>query len=302
MKPINLQDFVDVYWVTDLMETDLHQIIKSPQPLTDAHVQFFVYQILRGLKYIHSGNVLHRDLKPSNLLVNANCDLKICDFGLSRVAAPKDQGGDGFMTLYVTTRWYRAPEILLSCKEYTKAVDMWSVGCIFAELLGRRALFPGRDYMHQLQLIFDVVGTPSTEELELIESEKARRFVQALPAKKRCSFSRLYPNSSAPALALLKRMLVFDPRKRITVSEALADPYLAPLHDPTDEPECHEIFNFDFENERQTRDELRKLVYGEMLKFHPEAPEEEEARRQAASGTTSMDVESINIDKVTITK
>jgi len=104
-----------VYIVNELMSTDLHQIIYSSQPLTDEHVQYFIYQILRGLKYIHSAHVLHRDLKPSNLLLNANCDLKICDFGLARLASP-DGDHQGFLTEYVATRWYRAPEIMLSWK------------------------------------------------------------------------------------------------------------------------------------------------------------------------------------------
>ena len=88
LRPASLDKFEDVYIVSELMDTDLHQIISSPQPLTDDHCQYFVYQLLRGLKYIHSANVLHRDLKPSNLLLNANCDLKICDFGLARADIP----------------------------------------------------------------------------------------------------------------------------------------------------------------------------------------------------------------------
>ena len=149
--------FNDVYVMYELMDTDLHQIIRSNQPLSDDHCQYFVYQLLRGLKYIHSANVLHRDLKPSNLLLNANCDLKICDFGLARVNSGKNASSVGdahdmsdgqqpttnvsnFMTEYVVTRWYRAPELLLSCAEYTSAIDVWSVGCIFAELLGRFVL------------------------------------------------------------------------------------------------------------------------------------------------------------------
>jgi serine/threonine protein kinase len=114
-------------------------------------LQYFLYQLLRGLKYIHSANVLHRDLKPSNLLLNANCDLKICDFGLARTTSETD-----FMTEYVVTRWYRAPELLLNCSEYTAAIDVWSVGCIFMELLNREPLFPGRDYVQQLRLITEV--------------------------------------------------------------------------------------------------------------------------------------------------
>ena len=108
------------------MEADLHQIIRSEQPLTDAHFQFFVYQICRGLKYIHSANVLHRDLKPGNLLVNADCELKICDFGLARGFSDDAESNVGFMTEYVATRWYRAPEIMLSFQSYTKA-SKWSL-------------------------------------------------------------------------------------------------------------------------------------------------------------------------------
>src|ERR1700759_1291585 len=109
------------YLVQELMEADLHQIIRSEQPLTDAHFQYFIYQICRGLKYIHSANVLHRDLKPGNLLVNADCELKICDFGLARGFSDDAESNVGFMTEYVATRWYRAPEIMLSFQSYTKA-------------------------------------------------------------------------------------------------------------------------------------------------------------------------------------
>ena len=103
------------------MECDLAAIIRSGQPLTDAHFQSFIYQILCGLKYIHSANVLHRDLKPGNLLVNADCELKICDFGLARGFSIDPDENAGFMTEYVATRWYRAPEIMLSFQSYTKA-------------------------------------------------------------------------------------------------------------------------------------------------------------------------------------
>jgi tRNA A-37 threonylcarbamoyl transferase component Bud32 len=160
-----LEDFHDVYIVTDLMETDLHRIIYSKQKLSIDHVQYFVYQVLRALKYIHSCRVIHRDLKPSNLLVNSNCDLKICDFGLARGIHddPKcgedesrddidvERNGTLLLTEYVVTRWYRAPEIMLACHEYSYGVDMWSVGCIFAELLLRKPYFPGDDYIDQVR-------------------------------------------------------------------------------------------------------------------------------------------------------
>lgn len=111
----------DANLVAELMECDLAAIIRSGQPLTDAHFQSFIYQILCGLKYIHSANVLHRDLKPGNLLVNADCELKICDFGLARGFSVDPEENAGYMTEYVATRWYRAPEIMLSFQSYTKA-------------------------------------------------------------------------------------------------------------------------------------------------------------------------------------
>lgn len=164
MMPPNVQyleDFTDVYLVTDLMETDLHRIIYSKQKLSIDHTQYFIYQVLRGLKYIHSCRVLHRDLKPSNLLVNSNCDLKICDFGLARGIRrdPNDPAVTGtsgtsdtmLLTEYVVTRWYRAPEIMLACHEYSYPIDVWSVGCIFAELILRKPYFPGDDYIDQVR-------------------------------------------------------------------------------------------------------------------------------------------------------
>lgn len=114
-------------------------------------LQYFLYQILRGLKYIHSANVIHRDLKPSNLLLNANCDLKIIDFGLARPTAENE-----LLTEYVVTRWYRAPELLLNSSDYTAAIDVWSVGCIFMELMNRKPLFPGKDHVHQMRLLTEV--------------------------------------------------------------------------------------------------------------------------------------------------
>eukprot|EP00850_Spirogloea_muscicola_P012422 SM000080S22937 [mRNA] locus=s80:240271:241973:- [translate_table: standard] len=274
MRPPQRHSFSDVYLVYELMDTDLHQIIRSSQPLTDDHYQYFIYQLLRGLKYVHTANVLHRDLKPSNLLLNASCDLKICDFGLARTGSEK-----GFMTEYVVTRWYRAPELLLSCEEYTAAIDLWSVGCIFAELLGRTPLFPGKDYIHQLKLIINSIGSPDEDDLHFIQSvvqsQKARSYIRTLPYQPPVPLSRRYTRANPQALDLIEKMLVFDPRKRITVQAALEHPYLAMLHDPAVEPVAPAPFDFDFEDEDLREDALRDKVWKEMLYYHPEGPEEQ---------------------------
>ncbi|KAL4393047.1 hypothetical protein AHAS_Ahas02G0012900 [Arachis hypogaea] len=267
IRPPQKENFNDVYIVSELMDTDLHQIIRSNQPLTDDHCRYFLYQLLRGLKYVHSANVLHRDLKPSNLLLNANCDLKIADFGLARTTSETD-----FMTEYVVTRWYRAPELLLNCSEYTAAIDIWSVGCILGEIMTRQPLFPGRDYVHQLRLITELVGSPDDASLGFLQSDNARRYVKQLPQCPKQNFSAKFPNISAGAIDLLEKMLIFDPSKRITVDEALCHPYMAPLHDINEEPVCLRPFSFDFEQPSFTEEDIKELIWRESLKFNPDPP------------------------------
>ncbi|OCF60822.1 CMGC/MAPK protein kinase [Kwoniella mangroviensis CBS 10435] len=262
--------FREVYLYEELMEADLHAIIRSGQPLSDAHFQSFLYQTLCGLKYIHSANVLHRDLKPGNLLVNADCELKICDFGLARGFQPgavqTDQGRAGFMTEYVATRWYRAPEIMLSFANYTSSIDMWSVGCILAELLGGKPIFKGEDYVDQLNKILNLLGTPTEDTLRRVGSPRAQDYIRSLPIKPRVRFDTLYPNAQPLALDLLQKLLTFDPLKRFGCEEALEHPYLAVWHDPADEPSCEVPFDFSFEREDSTSG-MRHLILDEVRSF-----------------------------------
>ncbi|XP_078446628.1 mitogen-activated protein kinase 3 [Wolffia australiana] len=258
------EKFNDVYITTELMDTDLHQIIRSNQELSADHCQYFLYQILRGLKYVHSANVIHRDLKPSNILLNANCELKICDFGLARSTAENDA-----MTEYVVTRWYRAPELLLNSTEYTAAIDIWSVGCIFMELMNRRTLLPGKNHMHQMSLIMQLVGSPTEADLGFLKSEEARRYVRHLPHHPRRRLSEQFPHVNPSAIDLAERMLTFDPTRRISVEEALIHPYLAKLHDEEDEPICTRPFSFDFEQQTLTEEQMKEMIYRESLELNP---------------------------------
>jgi len=266
VKPDARTGFPDIYIISDLMETDLHRVIYSRQELTDEHIQYFVYQALRGLLYMHTANVMHRDLKPSNVLMNKNCDLKICDLGLARGFESENE----FKTEYVVTRWYRAPEVILNASEYTKSIDIWSIGCIFAELIGRTALFPGEDYLDQVQRIIAVLGTPSNEDLAYIGNESALKYIKSLPKRSKQSLTTLYPKSNPQALDLMAKMLVFNPDKRYTVEQCLAHPYFEGLHNPDEEPVAEEVFDWSFDNFEPTKEILQSMVYDDACKFHPD--------------------------------
>jgi len=267
IPPPEDEPFIDIYIVLDFMETDLHKIIYSKNDLTDEHIQYFLYQILKGMKYIHSSNVIHRDLKPSNLLLNSNCDLKICDFGLAR--GVKEEV-DYELTEYVVTRWYRAPEVMCSCQEYDHKIDVWSIGCILAELHGRKPLFPGEDYIKQMNLIFNVLGTPEPADMKFISNEKALEYIKSLKKKPKVPFSKIYKDANPLALDLMEKMLTFNPNKRISVEEALAHPYLKSLHNPKTEARCSRIFDFEFEKEKFTKGTLQEAMFREYQIFRPD--------------------------------
>lgn len=272
MLPPSRKEFKDIYVVFELMESDLHQVIKANDDLTPEHYQFFLYQLLRALKYIHTANVFHRDLKPKNILANADCKLKVCDFGLARVAF-NDAPTAIFWTDYVATRWYRAPELCGSFfSKYTPAVDIWSIGCIFAEVLLGKPLFPGKNVVHQLDLITDLLGTPPPEAVSRIRNDKARRYLIGMAKKLPIPFSQKFPNADPAALCLLQKLLAFDPKDRPTAEEALSDPYFKGLSKVEREPSAQPInkLEFEFERRKVSKEDVRELIYREILEYHPQ--------------------------------
>ncbi|KIR62502.1 CMGC/MAPK protein kinase [Cryptococcus bacillisporus CA1873] len=265
----------EIYLYMEPMEADLHQIIRSGQPLRNDHIQFFIYQLLRGMKYIHSANVIHRDLKPGNLLVNSDCELKICDFGLARgfnpVSGEEPQGEEGKLTEYVATRWYRAPEIMLSNRRYTTAIDVWSIGCILAELLGLKPMFKGKDYIEQMTLILETVGTPDEETMARVASEKALLFLKTLPTYEKKDLRSIFPHADPLAVDLTDQLLEFDHTRRIDVPTALKHAYVDKYHDPEDEPSCDKIFDKWEEVESlSTIEELKAAITREIKEFREE--------------------------------
>ena len=170
----------------------------------------------------------------------------------------------------VATRWYRAPEIITGWVEYTKAVDVWAAGCILAELLGRKPLWPGSDSQHQLELICQCVGRPSMDTIDKIQTPEIREFVAQIPDSRPVGFRALYPQANPLACDLLEDLLVFEPSDRIDVCQALAHPYLEQLHYPDDEPTGPSIpaDQFAFERKRMSAPELKAEILREIWHYH----------------------------------
>ncbi|XP_052016790.1 mitogen-activated protein kinase 15 [Apodemus sylvaticus] len=224
----------DIYLVFESMDTDLNAVIQKGRLLKDIHKRCIFYQLLRATKFIHSGRVIHRDQKPANVLLDSACRVKLCDFGLARSLSdlPEGPGGQA-LTEYVATRWYRAPEVLLSSPWYTPGVDMWSLGCILGEMLRGQPLFPGTSTFHQLELILETIPLPSMEELQGLGSDYSALILQNLGSRPRQTLDALLPPDTPPeALDLLKRLLAFAPDKRLSAEQALQHPYLQKFHCP----------------------------------------------------------------------
>uniref|UniRef100_A0A8C6ZWH8 Mitogen-activated protein kinase 15 n=1 Tax=Nothoprocta perdicaria TaxID=30464 RepID=A0A8C6ZWH8_NOTPE len=235
---IRAQNDKDIYLIFESMETDLHAVIKKGNLLKDIHKCYIIYQLLKATKFIHSGNVIHRDQKPSNILLDADCFVKLCDFGLARsLCQMNEDQGNPALTEYVATRWYRAPEILLSSQSYTKGVDMWSIGCILGELLLGKPLFPGTSTVNQIEHILRVLPAPSAEDILAMQSDYRASVINRLSSGQRVTFEEILPSSTPlHALDLLKKLLVFNPDKRLTAEEALQHPYVKRFHCPAREP------------------------------------------------------------------
>ncbi|CAG0881899.1 unnamed protein product [Darwinula stevensoni] len=220
----------DLYLVFEHMDIDLSSLIKKRRHLKDVHVRYIMYQLFLAIRYIHSGNVIHRDQKPSNILLNNNCQVKVADFGLARsLAVDVDEEGnaDAPLTEYVATRWYRAPEILMSCRHYTKGVDMWSLGCILGEMLNGTPLFPGTCTFSQIELILRYV--PRRQGMGVRGHAYAVAVMEAASRPMR-TLRDLVPYPCPDALNLLEKLLAFEPARRIDADAALRHPFVSRFH------------------------------------------------------------------------
>eukprot|EP00419_Tripos_fusus_P059012 CAMPEP_0172929850 /NCGR_PEP_ID=MMETSP1075-20121228/218693_1 /TAXON_ID=2916 /ORGANISM="Ceratium fusus, Strain PA161109" /LENGTH=439 /DNA_ID=CAMNT_0013791155 /DNA_START=1 /DNA_END=1321 /DNA_ORIENTATION=- len=406
VAPRDMNTFEELYMVMEICDSDLKKLCRTDVTLTALHINTLLYNLLVGLSYLHSAGIYHRDLKPANCLVNQDCSVKICDFGLSRAigdenhklgelpntprgdedgaqpampavphtqrlkrhltghvvtrrnlpprpeacklpcesgllredfdfglsraigdenhklgelpntprgdedgaqpampAVPHTQRLKRHLTGHVVTRWYRAPELILLQENYTEAIDVWSVGCIFAELLGmlegtkiqdRGPLFPGSscfplspDHKHktdykyhtrgkhdQLNMIFNLLGTPTDKHVAQFERDDAKRYIRCFAERAGEGFASKFPHVDSATLELLEMTLRFCPQERATVASVLDHPIFSEIRDEGRETKASSFVSLSFEKEPDLDEVLlRKYFCGEVRKYHPEVPE-----------------------------
>ena len=332
LEPKDLKNFQTIYIIMDFCTSDLKKLFKSPIYLQPLHLQTLIYNTLCGIKYLHSANVLHRDLKPANILINEDCSVKICDFGLAcsmegildpvneksmkkaesqkNAEIPEEETNINKkmniinrkrqLTTHVVTRWYRAPELILLERNYDASIYMWSLGCISGELqcmlkdnaacfVDRTPLFPGnscfplspervsavkksgypRSNTDQMNVIFSILGTPTSEDVEFVSDHKALQYLKSFPETKKLDLKELYKGSSSEAIDFVSKLVVFNPKKRMTVDQALSHTYLSKVRDKKKEKFAEEAIDLDFEKEGELSEErLRELFIEEFQRYH----------------------------------
>jgi mitogen-activated protein kinase 1/3 len=320
IRPKNLDSFTELYIVTEFAPSDLRKMLKSAISLQMDHIQLIIYNFLCGLNYIQSANLLHRDLKPENIFLYDNCEIKIGDFGLSRIdptsritrfdctnfnTADNFSRSNGYiihpekreLSPHVVTRWYRAPEIILLNRNYDKSIDVWSAGCMIAELCGmisdnipnpedRGPLLQGSscyplspklkprkgsisEKTDQLNLILNVTGTPNLEEASFIAGKESLAYLRSFGQRESMQLTEFYPYTHSSVLYLIDSMLKLDPRKRMTIKQALSHQYFDNIRDPAKEIEATLNMQFKFEEiDNIGCEELRIYFIDEILKYN----------------------------------
>lgn len=225
----NLINKDSIFVITETLESNLYQLVKCNVELIEVQRQFFLYQILRALKYLHSINIIMKDLNTGQIEVNSNCEIKIQFFDLAKID-----------DCYCISR-YKAPELYLAPENASFSCDIWSVGCILFELLMKKKLFEGNSTLDMLQKFVDAIGNPKDDDLFYVKNPKTIELMDSIKKVGDSNIDNLLQNASSDEIDLFKSMIKWNPTKRISVEEALNHPYFKKFHDPLDEPSAPEI-------------------------------------------------------------
>ncbi|KAL0478720.1 mitogen-activated protein kinase [Acrasis kona] len=290
--------FRDVYFVMDLMPADLRDFLRLGEQLPVPHIQFLMYQMMMGVSYMHSADIIHRDIKPENILVDEKCGVKLCDFGMARGIDFKNN--PHMSSTYVQTRWYRAPELLLEYDKVSKAIDIWSCGCVFAELLKVGVLFPGRNPSDQVELITRLLGTPT--DLSTVKgSRHGIEFIGKLKQRPKRQLSDVFPHADDLAIDLLEKMLRWDPDNRITASEAMRHPFFASIFSEEDMFQVSDLFDFTYEDKLTDIESIKEEAFITITKYNRILIR----RRSSVANANLIDyklnpIDSVNVNKLLI--
>jgi serine/threonine protein kinase len=260
LLPPSRTGFQELYTVEPCMDTTLHAVIQSKQTLSEEHVQYLMYQILLGLHFLHSAGVIHCNLAPNCILVNSDCSVKIALCEESREVHHEPD-----MEEYVRNRWYTSPERLASLNKISYENDVWSAGCIMAEIIGRKPLFTGHDVQSCFRDFIRVLGSPSEEDMDYLSSERARAFIRSLNHFPTVNWNSIFPQASNECLDLLDKMLKFKPNRRLKAEECLKHPFFQSLFNPSDIISSRQKFDWSFEDLARDVSTYENIIYEECL-------------------------------------
>ena len=253
---------------------------KMKQPVPNLLVKLYAYQAFRALAYIHSMGICHRDIKPQNLLIDpATHVLKVCDFG-----SAKKLEKDKVNVSYICSRYYRAPELIFGATDYTPAIDVWSVGCVVAELLVGQPLFPGESGVDQLVEIIKVLGTPTRDQIHSMNPSYSEF---KFPTIKANPWSKLFrQRTNKDAIDLISKVLVYDPKRRLKPFEAMNHPYFDELRDEATtlpnkaELPYEQLFNFTDEEKKTAQQAVDEAIMESLIPDWYTAKIAKEAQRK----------------------